>query len=546
MTAHDDAYADLLERTRTGVFRQNRGGELVDCNPSCARILGYQSREQMLQAGVIRYCNESDRQMVLAALDDLGSLSNLEISLRRRDGTPAWVLLNIAASDPVSGVIDGVMMDITDQRIAAERFEYQTQHDAATGLPNRTLFIDRLDVAIARARRQRSRLAVLYIDLDRFELVNTTFGRGVADRIILKTGEQLLETVRAEDSVARFGSDEFTLFLTEYDEEETAAFIAQRLLDAISEPIDLGGQKVYLTASAGIAIYPDDGQEADVLIHRAADAMFRAKERGRNTYQLYQPLLQARAVERLMLLDGMRQALERGEMEVHFQPQINLQTGSISMLEALLRWRHPRAGLLDSHQFLGAAEQTNLVGPIGDFVWREVCRQKREWDAAGIRTPRIAMNVAVSQLGDPLFPTRLQKVLDELHLDAADFDLEVKERALASDSTILPLAVFREMGYRIALDNFGTGRCSFADLKHLPVDTVKIDGTFVRNTSHSSDAALVDGMITMARGLGKRVVAQGVEMREQISFLRARNCHEMQGYFFGRPLGARQIEPMLH
>ncbi len=550
MTAIDLDCNVLLERTRTGIFRQTLDGGLIGCNHSCARILGYESPDEILDEGMIRYTHESDRVMIMTALQDLGTLSNLEVSLRRKNASPVWVLQSLTlqqASEEGPAMVEGLLTDITDQREAAERFEHQTQHDPITGLPNEVLFNDRLDVALARARRRRTKLAVLYVDLDRFDMVNRSFGQGFADRLLREVAQRLHESLRAEDSVARYASDEFSMLLADYGEDENVVMIAQRVLEILSRPILLNEREVSLTASIGIAVHPTDGRDGETLLRHASEAMYRAKERGRNGCQLYQPMLQARAAERLVLMESVRRGFDNGEFAVHFQPQVDLQTGTIMAVEALLRWHHPSAGILEPAAFLTAAEQAHLMGPIGDFVLREVCRQTRLWDHAGIAPPHVAINLSERQLLEPDLLRRVMDLIEESDLSPSRFEFEVREPGVVSmEQTLITLTELKSIGAGIALDDFGTGRSSLAELRHLPIDKIKIDSSFIQNINRRhEDASMVEAIITMGLGMGKTLVAEGVETREQISFLRARNCHHMQGFFFGRPLSAKEIEPLL-
>lgn len=541
-------YAAVFERTLIGIFRHTIDGRIIAANLACARILGFDSVEELTAHGSIDYVNPSDLQMIAAALPDVGTLPNLEVSLRRRDGNVVWVSQNVTL-ESVDGVqvIDGVIIDVTEQRTTAERIEYHAQHDPLTALPNRGLFLDRLSVALARARRMKRSLAVLFIDLDHFDLLNKTFGPGVGDRVLKGIATRLSETLRIEDSLARFGTDEFTLFLADFGDDENCAVIAQRVLETISAPFNFNDRELSVNASIGLALFPEDGQDAESLLKNSATAMYRAKDVGRNTYQLFQPVLNARAFERMFLISNLHRALERNEFVIHYQPEVNIQTGRIECIEALLRWRHPDLGLIEPAEFLLAAEEANLAPRIGDWVVREACRQARSWAESGIQGMRIAVNLSGRQFLEPQLIASLERALDESRIAPASLELEISETSLRdSNRSMFALAGLRDLGVSLALDNFGTGRSSFTDMKRMPLNAIKIDASFVRNVTHRpDDAAIVEAMITMARGLDMRVVAEGVETKEQLGFLRERKCHEMQGYFFGRPLPALELQGML-
>jgi diguanylate cyclase (GGDEF)-like protein/PAS domain S-box-containing protein len=524
-------------------YRQTLDGRLLDCNEACARILGYASREELLATGRLNHVNASDPLTIVAALPDLRVLANVEVALRRKDGSVAWVLQNIRLvelEDASKVWIEAAMFDVTEQRTATQKLEFQAYHDTTTTLPNRSLAVDRLGVALARAKRHKSPVAVLLVDLDHFELINTTFGHGIADRVLRQVGERLADSVREEDTVARFGSDEFVVILAEMSTETDAAIAAQRILDAISRQHVIDGQGIDVKASVGIAVSPQDGMQAEALITNATTAMFQAKERGRNMFRFHVPELNARSLERASLVASLRRALSRNEFELHYHPEVNVQTGRIEVIEALVRWRHPDLGLVAPADFLPAAEQGNLDGPIGEWILKEACRQVKAWHDEGMKGFRIAVNLSSRQFHDRDLQQKLDAAISYAHLDPGDLELEVSEKTLARSSrTNEILKTLRDFGARVAVDDFGSGGCSFADLREMRVDTLKIAPTFVHNMmQRHDDAAMVQAMITMAKGLDLRIIAEGVESKEQLSYLLSRRCNEMQGFFFGKPLPA--------
>ena len=539
--------AELLERRRVGVYRLTLDGQLSDCNESCALILGYDSREEMLNLGQIEFFNESDFPTIASALKDLESISNLEVCLRRRNGTLLWVTKNIGLVETDQGpLIEAVLVESNESHLG-ERFEHQVTHDPLSGLPNRSLFMDRLVVALAQAQRRQKTLAVGIVDLDHFDLINATFGRGIADRILKIVGDRLVDCLRLEDTVARFGSDEFALMLPEVDNEVSIASISQRILDTISRPAVIDGHEIHVNASLGVAIFPTDGVDPETLLRNADTAMYRAKDVGRNTWQFYEPEVNARAFERQVVVRGLRTALERDELSLHYQPQINVQTGEIDCVEALLRWDHPELGLVPPGDFLPAAEQGGLILKIGEWVIRTAARQIRTWSDAGLKPVRVAVNLSWRQFQQPDLIGRLGAIILEEGLDPSLLELEISERTMQQgDRTITTLLGLKNLGVRLALDDFGTGQSSLSDLKRMPFDTVKIDTSYVKNVmTHNDDAALVHAVIMMARALGLRVVAEGVETKAQLGFLREKSCVDMQGFFFGKPKPAYGMEELL-
>ena len=495
-----------------GLFRQSLGGSLLDCNAACAQMLGYGSREELL-AGGFDYANGSDFTAIRAALPDVGALSNIELALRRKGGSVAWVLQNLRVTGEE---IEGAMFDVTEQRLGVQKLEYQAQHDSLTHLPNRTLIVDRMNVALARSKRHGGSVAVLLIDLDHFETVNSAFGHGVADRVLKAMADRLTATVRIEDALGRFGSDEFIIVVSDTNSEADVAVVAQRILDAVAAPLVVAGQDINLTASIGVAMTPADGAEPDALMQKAMIAAFGAKERGRNRYHFHQADLNSRALERTALIAGLRRALSRGEFELHYQPEVNVQTGRIECIEALLRWRHPDVGIIPAADFFTAAEQGQLDIPITEWVLFEAARQAKEWHGDGMRNLRVAVNISGTQFYDRGFGGRVTQAVLVSGLESGTFELEIAEPTLSSNTARATgvMEELRDIGVQIAIDDFGSGGCSIADLKQMPVDTLKIAPTFVHNVTHrADDAAIVQAMITMAKGLNMRVVAEGVEAK---------------------------------
>jgi diguanylate cyclase (GGDEF)-like protein len=541
---------DLFGSSLVGVFEQAIDGRLVDCNDACAHMLGYDSRDQLLSVGAFDHFNPTDFDTIVAALADLGTISNLEISLRRRNGTPAWVLetMTLEAADGARpATIHGVMFDVTEQRSGTQRLEYQAYHDTLTLLPNRMLFVDRLGVALSISKRRGTPLYVMLLDLDHFELMNSTFGQAFSDRLLRQVADRLNDCVREEDSLARYGSDEFIIMMTDRANENEVAALAHRLLQTLSLPFLLDGHEVSIFGTIGISSFPDDGIEAEDLVKAAGDAMFHAKAQGRNTFEFHQPQASARALERASLVAGLRRALISHELELHYQPQVNVQSGRIECIEALLRWRHPDLGLVNAADFLPAAEEGNLSVPISEWVMGEACRQARAWQDSGMRDMRVAINLSSRQFHSRGLERTLDRCVSAAGIDPGSLELEISELSLGdSDTSIQIFQSLHNFGVRLAIDDFGTGHSSMTDLKRMPIDTLKIAPAFVHNvTSRHDDAAIVQAMITMARGLDLRIVAEGVESKEQLAHLLDHRCVDMQGYFLGKPLPAAQWEETL-
>ncbi len=439
-------------------------------------------------------------------------------------------------------------MDITARKRAEETIKHMAYHDSLTDLPNRTLFQDRLTVALAQARRKRRMAAVMFLDLDRFKVVNDTVGHALGDDLLQGVAERLTGLVREGDTVARVGGDEFTLLLAEVERAEDVVEVAERVLDTLRQPWVLNGHEFRITASIGIAMFPNDGEDADSRLRNADTAMYRAKDQGRDNYELYTPKMNARIAERLALENSLRHGLERGEFLVYYQPQVDIASGRIVGMEALVRWQHPERGLVFPAEFIPMAEETGLIVPLGAWVMRTACAQNKAWQAAGIPPMRVAVNLSARQFQQRNLTEMVDEVLKETGLEARWLQLEITEGVAMQDveSNIAVLRELRQMGVQIAIDDFGTGHSSLSYLSRLPIDVVKIDQSFIQDlTTDPNGAAIARSIIVMAHNLKLRVIAEGVETEEQLEFLKKRRCDEMQGYLFSKPAPAEAFEEML-
>lgn len=433
--------------------------------------------------------------------------------------------------------------NITKRKETEERLNYLASFDALTGLPNRTLFHDRLRQAVARARWRKRWVAILFLDLDRFKVINDTLGHAVGDLLLKATAARLIDSIREGDTVARLGGDEFVLIFDDLAQSQDTSKVVQKILEALSEPFHLEERELFITASIGVALWPEDGENPDTLLKNADTAMYRAKEMGRNNYQHYSPALNAKASERLTLENALRHALEREELLLHYQPKIDLATGKIVGMEALVRWKHPEHGLVSPAEFIPLAEETGLIVPIGEWVLRAACAQNKAWQEAGFPPARIAVNLSARQFQRQNLSQTVERVLKEIDLDPRYLELELTESIIMknAEATITMLSELDAMGVEMTVDDFGTGYSSLSYLKRFPVHTLKIDRSFVRDLSHDpDDAAIVTAIITLAHSLNLKVIAEGVESVEQLEFLRSLKCDEMQGYLFSKPLPAQE------
>jgi diguanylate cyclase (GGDEF)-like protein len=433
------------------------------------------------------------------------------------------------------------------RKAAEARLEQLAQFDSVTGLPNRNLLRERLEHAIAQSRRHNRGAGVLYVDLDRFKLVNDTHGHHVGDELLRHVGRRLQDCVRRDDTVSRLGGDEFAVAIADLAHADDAALVAQKIIDAFGAPFDLGGRETFITASIGVATFPNDGDSAEALLKCADVAMVRAKD-VRNTFIFYTAELNARAASKLQLNSDLRRALERGEFLLHYQPKVRLASGEMIGMEALIRWQHAARGLVPPLEFIPALEDSGQILAVGDWVLEEACRQLAAWARAGLRTVPVAVNLSARQFRRRDLDRVIQELLAEHAVSPGMLELEITESSLMDDPTdaVRQLQALREAGLRISVDDFGTGYSSLSYLTRLPVSTLKIDRAFVNAAiSEPDSAAIVRMVIDMAQRLRFDVVAEGVESERHVEFLRQHGCEQGQGYHFGRPVAAEAMAPRL-
>lgn len=443
---------------------------------------------------------------------------------------------------------DQLHRDLEERKRVELSIRHMAHHDALTGLPNRALFRDRLTHAMAQADRYHQKLAVLFLDLDRFKAINDTLGHNVGDQLLKIASERLRSCVRDCDTVARLGGDEFTVIVDDIIEVQDAAVVAQKILDTLSQPFNLYGHEVFISVSVGITLYPNDDENADNLLRNADSAMYRAKEYGRNNYQFYVADMNVKARARLMLESSLRRALDRGEFALYYQPRVDLFSGRVIGAEALLRWRHPEMGLVPPAEFIPILEETGMIIPVGDWVLQQACAQNRAWQNMGLSPIRMAVNLSVRQFIQKDLADAVLRTLERCQLAPEFLELEITEDLLLehNQTNIVTLTRLRNLGVHISIDDFGTGYSSLSYLKRLPIDTLKIDQSFVRDIDTDPDnKAIASAIIAMAASLHLNVLAEGVETDEQLAFLRAQGCNEIQGFSFSHPLIASEFEQLL-
>jgi diguanylate cyclase (GGDEF)-like protein len=431
-----------------------------------------------------------------------------------------------------------VLSTALQRQRAEQRLAHLAQFDALTGLPNRTLLQDRLAQTIVQSRRKRWHAGALFVDLDRFKLINDTLGHHQGDALIRQVGERLLECVRPGDTVGRISGDEFAVVLADMARPDDAALVAQKVLDSLALPFDLGGNEAYISASIGIAAFPEDGDDAETLLKNADIAMYRAKESARNCYRFFTAEMNQRTVAKVQLNTDLRRAIEREEFTLHYQPKVDLADGRLRGLEALLRWDHPQRGMVSPGEFIPALEDSGLILPVGEWVIAKACAQLRRWRDEGRAVVPVAVNLSPKQFRRGDLDRVIRDVLARHDLDAGLLELEITESCLMEDpeDAVRVMHNLRAAGLRISIDDFGTGYSSLSYLTRLPLSALKIDRSFVRDAGASAEAAsIVRAVIDMAQNLRFTVIAEGVETDQQVAFLRKHGCNQAQGYFFGRP-----------
>lgn len=546
--------AAIVEATPDCVGIASAEGRLLYVNQACRRLFGIGDDEdvrgQHIQAFHPEWAYRVVRESGMPAAIEKG-MWHAETEVVARDGRIIPVSQVITAHRTPDGKIAflaAILRDLSERKQFERQLAHMAHHDALTGLPNRLLFKDRLDLALAQAHRSKERLAVMFVDLDRFKTINDTLGHATGDQLLKMAAERLQCCVREGDTVARFGGDEFAVILPNLAQSQDAAVVAHKICDVLQQHFKLEKHEVVATASIGIALFPDDDATADGLVKNADTAMYRAKKQGRNTYEFYTPDMNARAFEQLAMENSLRRALERGEMMLHYQPRVSLKSGRITGAEALLRWRNPELGMVSPGQFIPIAEESGIIVPIGEWVLRTACAQNKAWQDAGYPPINIAVNLSVRQFRDSRLIEAVSGALQESGLDARHLELELTESVLMENAQapVVILRHFKQMGIRIAIDDFGTGFSSLSYLKHFPLDQLKVDQSFVRDiSSDPNDAAIVTAIIAMARSLKLEVVAEGVETPEQLAFLRSNRCDEMQGYYFSRPVPPEEFAALL-
>ncbi|BBL71515.1 putative bifunctional diguanylate cyclase/phosphodiesterase [Methylogaea oryzae] len=545
--------ATVFESTLEAILITDANGAIISVNRAFCDITGYSESDVLGRNPNLLQSGRHRRGFFRKMRDALGRKGQWqgETWHRRKSGEifPTW--MNVSAVGYANGEVShyvGVFTDITDLKHSEERLDYLAHHDTLTGLPNRLLFHERLREAALHARQNNRIIALMFLDLDRFKIVNDTLGHTVGDELLAAVAERLRNSVRASDTVARLGGDEFAVVVSDMTDGSDIAHRAQKIIDTLSSAFSVGGNEVFVTTSIGITLFPNDNGEWSKMVENADVAMYHAKQQGRNNYQFYTAEMNACAYDQLMLETSLRHALERDEFVLYYQPQIDMPSGDIVGVEALIRWNHPELGLVPPNDFIPLLEVTGLIVPVGEWVIRTACRQVRTWLDEGHPPLTMAVNLSARQFREQNLKSNIAAILAETNIPANLLELEITESIVMENvqETVEILRQFKDMGLKVAIDDFGTGASSLSYLKSFPVDTLKISHDFVLNLpADNDDAAIAKAVITLARNMSLGSVAEGVETSEQMDFLRLQQCERMQGYLFSKALPPEQMAALL-
>jgi diguanylate cyclase (GGDEF)-like protein/PAS domain S-box-containing protein len=543
----EDRYRRLVEMS-PDIIAVISGGRIDYINDAGCKLVGATSPEELVGQPIWKYAAPHHLEQIKKQVqaDDTEDKENrFEFQVIRLDGKSIEVELSLMSilyeGRPAQQVVG---RDISERKKSEKTIQFMAFYDGLTGLPNRNRFRQHLNEVLSHQKDQMA--AVLFLDLDRFKIINDTKGHSTGDLLLQSVAKRLEKAVQNDGMVSRQGGDEFIILLEDIDKEK-ATQVAQRIIDEFSNPLELDHQEFFVSTSIGISMYPMDGEDEETLLKHADTAMYLAKENGKNNYQFYTSLLNDHSSRKMELENSLRKALELNQLVLYYQPQVELATGKIVGIEALIRWQHPEHGMISPAEFIPLAEETGLIVPIGKWILREACEQNKAWQNRGIVTIPVAVNISVRQIQEEFFVDYVKEVLQQVGLDPHYLELEITETIMQNiEKSTVTLNQLKELGIKLSIDDFGTGYSSLSYLKHLPIDKIKIDKSFVDDIiHHSNQGAMVKTIIDMGQNLNFTVIAEGIEKEEQVIFLKQNACEIGQGYFYSRPISAEQIEELL-
>ena len=548
-------YRGLFDNAIEGIFRTTGDGHYLDANPALANIYGFDSPAELMASlrdiGRQLYVDPQRREEFMRIVRARGSVSGFESQVYRKTGDVIWISENARAVVDDHGRVmlyEGTVEDVTERKLYQARIEQQANFDTLTGLANRSLLQDRLEQALLTASSLNTRVAVAFVDLDRFKYINDSLGHHVGDELLRTMADRLESCVRDCDTVARLGGDEFVVLITGQSAPDLVRTIVERMLAVVTQPWVTEHGEFNVSCSIGVALFPNDGADARTLLKHADSAMYRAKESGRNNFQFFTRELNTLMTERLAMESSLRRALERDQFLLEYQPRVDLTTGRIIGAEVLIRWQLPEQGVIAPGKFIPLAEETGLIVPIGKWVMKAACAQNKAWQAAGLEPIVVSVNVSARQFRQDNLVRTVSEVLEETGLEARYLEIELTESMVMHDAAqlVAMLGELKRLGVQISVDDFGTGYSSLSYLKRFPVDRLKVDRSFVEHlATDSDDAIIVRAIITLGHNLGLKVVAEGVEQQEQLNFLRLNHCDEAQGFIYCRPIEGGKLAERL-
>jgi len=552
-------YRAIFENAVEGIYQSSLSGRFQDTNPALARILGYKSPEDLMSSvydiGTQIYVDPERRKEFLRLTEERGEIKNFVSKVRKRDGRIIWIAENARKVVDEKGAVvcfEGSIEDITMRKKAEDQLKRQAFHDPLTGLPNRALFLDHLRMAMERSRRRKHMFAVLYMDLDRFKVVNDSLGHDAGDELLRGVARVLEQCGRSVDTIARFGGDEFAILQEEISAPKDAIAIARRILEGVRQPFNIGGNEVFTSASLGIVLKTDGYDRPEALLRDADTAMYRAKELGKSRFKVFNRKMHDQALQLMELETDLRRAVDLREFEVVYQPIVEVPTRRVCGFEALVRWRHPEHGIIAPSDFIGLAEDTGLIYAIDNMVLEEACAQVRRWQTMAGDGPgadlSVNINVSGKHFGQSMLAGQISRALEDSGLPAGSLNIEITESALMDNPSVAEeiLQQLKELGIHICIDDFGTGYSSLSYLQRFPIDVVKVDRSFIIAVDEDQDSqAIVRTVFSLGESMGLKIVAEGVETAGQLGFLEREGCRFVQGYFFYKPMSVSQVDSLL-
>ncbi|GED54273.1 MULTISPECIES: sensor domain-containing protein [Brevibacillus] len=548
----EEKYRLITENTTDMISVIDREGNFLYLSPSHETVLGYDIRNVGVN-NLLAWIEEEDREIMVEAIQHTFSARKsrqIEYRLRTLEQKCIWVETTITPVMSESGNVRKLVLvcrEITERKKSEQTIHHLAYHDTLTDLPNRRLFVQYLSKELNQAKRVGSKLAVLFLDLDRLKDINDTWGHDVGDLILLEASKRLKSCTRKHDMVARLGGDEFTIVLPNITGRDEVEGIVFRLQSELRKPLEVAGQSFTLSMSIGIAMFPEDGEQTDDLLKRSDTALYVVKSRGRNGYEFFDPTMEVKTLERILMENELRKAIAQEHFEIYYQPKKDLSTGKLTGMEALVRWIHPELGVIPPNRFIPIAEETGMIIELGEWILRRACQQNKRWQEEGFPPLKVSVNLSARQLHQKNLVEVIEAILQETGLDPQWLELEITESVLVKlEEAITILHAIRESGVQISIDDFGTGYNSFSYIKHLPIDTIKIDASFIQDIHQNQESqAIVKAIVTIAESLNLNVIAEGVELLDQVAALSENGCDQGQGYLFSKPLPTRDFEHYL-